>query len=76
MKKDKTDSYSAYSESDNPEELCGGALWDVHCDYEQLEALSYAVKSSCQLGFEKVGVYNVKEKEMMYTLNIEFLVKS
>ncbi|XP_064597908.1 LOW QUALITY PROTEIN: nephrocystin-3-like [Liolophura sinensis] len=53
MKKDKTDSYSSYSESDNPEELCGGALWDVHCDYEQLEALSYAVKSSCQLGFEK-----------------------
>ncbi len=40
--------------ADGPEQLCGGALWDVHYDYEQMEALSFAVQSSCELGFERV----------------------
>lgn len=30
-------------------------VWDASCNYEQMEAFNYAVKSSCELGFEKVG---------------------
>ncbi|KAK6166073.1 hypothetical protein SNE40_022850 [Patella caerulea] len=33
--------------------LCGGALWDINYDFEQMEALCYAFRSSCELGFEK-----------------------
>ncbi len=36
--------------------LCGGCLWDIQGDYEQVEALSNAGRSTCQLGFEKVTV--------------------
>ncbi|XP_071103665.1 nephrocystin-3-like [Haliotis cracherodii] len=34
-------------------ELFEGVVWDVHYDYEQMEALGYAVHSSCELGFER-----------------------
>nr|KAG5697850.1 hypothetical protein BaRGS_017107 [Batillaria attramentaria] len=34
--------------------VCGGAVWDQHCDYQQLEALNHAVHASCELGFEKL----------------------
>jgi len=30
-------------------------VWDVNCHYEQMEAFNYAVRSSCELAFEKVG---------------------
>ena len=55
MKDAKTDSDSGFQEMDGPEQLCGGSLWDPLHDYEQAEALAYAVKSSCELGFEKVS---------------------
>ena len=42
---------------DGPVALCGGSLWDIHNDFEQMEALTYAGKSSCELGFEKVSMY-------------------
>lgn len=35
--------------------MCCGAVWDVHCDCQQLEALNHAVHASCELGFEKVS---------------------
>lgn len=35
--------------------VCGGLVWDPHCDCQQLEALNHAVHASCELGFEKVG---------------------
>ncbi|XP_041374620.1 nephrocystin-3-like [Gigantopelta aegis] len=38
---------------DSPEQLCCGALWDIHCDYEQMERLNYAIHSSCELAFER-----------------------
>ena len=41
-------------DSDGPETLCGGCLWDTYHDYEQMEALTHGVRSTCQLGFEKV----------------------
>ncbi|XP_076448503.1 nephrocystin-3-like isoform X2 [Babylonia areolata] len=34
--------------------VCGGLVWDQHCDCQQLEALNYAVHASCELGFEKL----------------------
>ena len=30
-------------------------VWDVFCNYEQMEAFNYAVRSSCELGFERVS---------------------
>ncbi|KAH3749787.1 nephrocystin-3-like [Dreissena polymorpha] len=36
---------------DNPELVPG--VWDTLCNFEQMEAFNYAVKSSCELGFEK-----------------------
>ena len=50
----QNDGDSGYFDTESPEQLCGGGLWDIHSDFEQMEALSYAVKSSCELGFEKV----------------------
>ncbi|KAI0213397.1 Nephrocystin-3 [Lamellibrachia satsuma] len=38
---------------DSPEILCGGGLWDAHHDHEQLEAMTQALRSTCELGFEK-----------------------
>ncbi|XP_070569543.1 nephrocystin-3-like [Ptychodera flava] len=35
------------------EELCTGCIWDLHNDYEHLEAFSLALNSTCELGFEK-----------------------
>jgi len=43
------------SENDAMEMVPG--VWDANCNYEQMEAFNYAVKSSCELGFEKVCVY-------------------
>ena len=39
---------------DSPEILCGGGSWDAHYDHEQLEAITQALRSTCELGFEKV----------------------
>ena len=41
-------------ETEGPETLCGGCLWDPYHDYEQMEALMHGGRSTCQLGFEKV----------------------
>ena len=41
-------------EQEGPELLCGGCLWDPKHDYEQLEALCSARRSTCELKFEKV----------------------
>ena len=34
--------------------LFGSNVWDPNLDYEQLEALNIAGRSTCELGFEKV----------------------
>lgn len=52
-RKEKQENDCGYSELEGPEQLCGGALWDVHCDYEHMVALNAALSSSCELGFEK-----------------------
>ena len=41
-------------EMEGPEKICGGQVWDTRGDYEQMEAFNFAIKSSCELGFEKV----------------------
>ena len=41
-------------DTDTPKALCGACLWDPHHDIEEMEHLSYAIKSTCELGFEKV----------------------
>ena len=41
-------------DQEGPELLCGGCLWDPKHDYEQLEALCNARRSTCELKFEKV----------------------
>ena len=57
---DVTDSSDVDSDSDahaylhGPEELCGGRLWDVNLDLEQLEYMSASSRSACELGFERV----------------------
>jgi len=43
---------------DSPEILCGGGLWDAHHDHEQLEAMTQALRSTCELGFEKVTTHS------------------
>ncbi|XP_069108020.1 nephrocystin-3-like [Argopecten irradians] len=40
-------------EGEGPEQLCGGAIFDIHGDLEQMEAINFAKRSSCELGFEK-----------------------
>lgn len=40
-------------EMEGPDKICGGQVWDTHGDYEQMEAFNFAIKSSCELGFEK-----------------------
>ncbi|KAL5005675.1 hypothetical protein ScPMuIL_016833 [Solemya velum] len=40
-------------ETDGPGQLCGGAVWDLHGDYHQIESFRYAARSSCELGFER-----------------------
>ncbi|GAB1597427.1 nephrocystin-3-like [Argonauta hians] len=52
-RKEKPESDCGYSELEGPEQLCGGALWDIQCDYEHMVALNSALSSSCELGFEK-----------------------
>ncbi|XP_023932198.1 nephrocystin-3-like [Lingula anatina] len=52
MDQDHSDADSGFSENGGPEQLCGG-LWDVHGQFEQIEALNYALSSNCQMGFEK-----------------------
>lgn len=42
-------------EMEGPDKICGGQVWDIHGDYEQMEAFNFAIKSSCELGFEKVS---------------------
>lgn len=42
-------------EMEGPDKTCGGQVWDIHGDYEQMEAFNFAIKSSCELGFEKVS---------------------
>lgn len=42
------------NEDDGPDQLCGGHVWDVQSDNEQLEAINLAKSSSCELGFERV----------------------
>ncbi|XP_071149515.1 nephrocystin-3-like [Mytilus edulis] len=41
------------NEDDGPDQLCGGHVWDVQSDNEQLEAINLAKSSSCELGFER-----------------------
>lgn len=41
-------------ESENPEALCGGSLWDSNQEWQQLEAWTFTKMSSCELSFEKV----------------------
>ena len=41
-------------DQDGPEMLCGGCVWDPRYDFEQSEAFTNALKSTCELGFEKV----------------------
>lgn len=36
-------------------------VFDANYSFEQMEAFNYAVKSSCELGFEKVNVFIKKE---------------
>ena len=43
-----------YDMSDGPESLCGGSVWDIYGENQQLEAYQHAVQASCELGFEKV----------------------
>ncbi|XP_077997174.1 nephrocystin-3-like [Glandiceps talaboti] len=38
---------------DDSEDLCTGCIWDLHNDYEHLEAFSHASVSTCELAFEK-----------------------
>ncbi|KAJ8320207.1 hypothetical protein KUTeg_001794 [Tegillarca granosa] len=53
-KKEKSeDDESLLTEGEGPEQLCGGSVWDIHGEYEQMEAMSFAKRSSCELGFEK-----------------------
>ncbi|CAH1790232.1 unnamed protein product [Owenia fusiformis] len=47
-----TGSDSGYSEAE-ADTLCIGGLWDLHGEIEQAESLLHAVRSSCELGFEK-----------------------
>lgn len=39
---------------DGSNQICGGHVWDLHSDNEQLEAINFAKSSSCELGFERV----------------------
>jgi hypothetical protein len=43
-------------EESGPDQVCGGRVWDVHSDNEQLEAVNSAKCSSCELGFERVNI--------------------
>ena len=43
-------------------------VWDVHGNYEQMEAINYAVRSSCELAFEKVGCCSYFDEEFSYVL--------
>ncbi|XP_074659416.1 nephrocystin-3-like [Tubulanus polymorphus] len=42
-----------YNDAEMPEQLCGGKVWDVNCDREQLEFFQRALISSCELEFER-----------------------
>ncbi|KAK3582860.1 hypothetical protein CHS0354_012470 [Potamilus streckersoni] len=35
------------------DQIFGSGVWDVNSDFEQMEAMNFSVKSSCELGFEK-----------------------
>lgn len=41
------------------EEVFGDVLWDAHDEQEQMEAFQQASNSTCELGFEKVGILEV-----------------
>lgn len=41
------------------EEVFGDVLWDAHDEQEQMEAFQQASNSTCELGFEKVGVFKL-----------------
>ena len=56
--KDETD--DIINSLSGPEALCGGCLWDVNQDLEQVEYLSEASRSACELGFEKVQQCSAK----------------
>ncbi|KAK2146989.1 hypothetical protein LSH36_575g02042 [Paralvinella palmiformis] len=49
----EADSGEKLLELDGPSALCGGCLWDINLDYEQMESLTFAGRSTCELGFEK-----------------------
>ena len=53
-------------ETEGPEMLCGGCLWDPKHDYEQVESLNAATTSSCQLGFEKVNEFKSSNNERLF----------
>ncbi len=48
---------------ESPELLCGGSLWDPRNDYEQLESLCHARRSTCELMFEKVLIYGERNRD-------------
>jgi hypothetical protein len=52
----KTDNEEEDKEESGPDQVCGGRVWDVHSDNEQLEAVNSAKCSSCELGFERVNI--------------------
>jgi hypothetical protein len=52
----KTDNEEEDKEESGPDQVCGGRVWDVHSDNEQLEAINSAKCSSCELGFERVNI--------------------
>ena len=43
-------------------ELIAEGVWDIHGHYEQMEAINYAVKSSCELAFEKVFISHLAKE--------------
>lgn len=45
------------------EEVFGDVLWDAHDEQEQMEAFQQASNSTCELGFEKVGILEVNMDE-------------
>ncbi len=51
---DNADPAESMLEMEGPEMLCGGSLWDPKHDFQQLEALCDARRSTCELNFEKV----------------------
>lgn len=42
-------------EMEGLDKICGGQVWDIYGDYEQMEAFNFVIKFSCEFGFEKVS---------------------